>query len=394
MGGPVRPRAGRQRSAGVLEHGYRHLLRPLIFRTGGGDAERAHEQTLALLTRAARIAPARAALDLLWGRHRQPTTVAGIDFPGMVGLAAGMDKNGIAHRAWAGLGFGFAELGTVTPHPQPGNPRPRLFRLPASEAFLNRMGFNNDGADALAARLGADRGRRGARTAGIPIGVSIGKNKNTPNAEAIADYLNCFDRLHDHADYLAVNVSSPNTPGLRSLQDRQALGDLLDALTRAAGRVQSTGKPTPIFVKVSPDLAEDALEELLDVCQRCGVDGLIAINTTTGREALAYPDLALAPEAGGLSGRPLARRAREVVGFLTARSRLPVIGVGGIATVDDAQALLDAGASLLQIFTGFVYHGPPLVDRINQMSARVRPDVAVRPADDRNRQPGTDPGES
>jgi dihydroorotate dehydrogenase len=351
----------------LAQSGYEHLTRPLIFRTAGGDAEQAHQRTLDLLGLLGRIPPARALLTMLLTGHRQPATVAGIDFPGMVGLAAGMDKDGVAVRAWPMLGFGFVELGTVTPQPQRGNPRPRLYRLPASQAFINRMGFNNDGADALAARLSREVGLRGDRRRRIPIGISIGKNKDTRNAEAIADYRYCFDRLRDYADYIAVNVSSPNTPGLRSLQDREHLTELLDALV-SISRADPDARPAPIFVKVSPDLTEDALEELLDVCQHCGVDGLIAVNTTTGRDGLRYADLKLAPQAGGLSGRPLNRRARQVIGFLAARSRLPVIGVGGVTTIDDAQALLDAGASLLQVYTGFIYHGPAFIDRINKMS--------------------------
>ncbi len=352
---------------GLAQSGYEHLTRPLIFRMAGGDAEQAHQRTLYLLDRLGRIPPARAVLTTLLTRHRQPATVAGIDFPGLVGLAAGMDKDAVAVRAWPILGFGFVELGTVTPQPQPGNSRPRLYRLPASEAFINRMGFNNDGADALADRLSRDVGMRGDPRRRVPVGISIGKNSDTRNADAIADYRYCFDRLRDYADYIAVNVSSPNTPGLRSLQDRQQLTDLLHTLA-GASRADPGVRPTPMFVKVSPDLTEDALEELLDVCHRCGAGGLIAVNTTTGRNGLRYADLDLAPQAGGLSGRPLNRRARQVIGFLTARSRLPVIGVGGATTVDDAQALLDAGASLLQVYTGFVYHGPAYIDRINKTS--------------------------
>lgn len=355
--------AGNGSPAGI----YERTIRPAVFRLGRGDAEHAHDATLRLLSGVGRFPGARAGLAAFLARHRQPTTVAGISFPGTVGLAAGMDKNGTAARMWASLGFGFAELGTVTPQPQPGNPAPRLFRLPASEAFINRMGFNNDGVGALAARLRPEHPHGGP---GIPIGVSIGKNKHTPNAEARADYLYAIARLCGRADYIAVNVSSPNTPGLRSLQDRQALTDLLATLVEAARAADGAHRPVPIFVKISPDLSEDALEELLDVCHRCGVDGLIAVNTTTGRGSLAYDDLAMASQMGGLSGRPLARRAREVVGFLTARSDLPVIGVGGITTVGDAQALVDAGATLLQVFTGFVYHGPALIRRINRLSGQ------------------------
>lgn len=369
---PMPSRSADRRSAqsarlpAVTQGVYERVVRPAIFGIGRGDAERAHDKTLSLLSWLGRIPPARAGVARLLARHRQPATVAGIRFPGLVGLAAGMDKDGVAAEAWGSLGFGFAELGTVTPRPQPGNPRPRLFRLPASDAIINRMGFNNAGVGMLVDRIA---GATAARTH-IPIGVSIGKARQTPNAEAVDDYLQCFGRVRDHADYVAINVSSPNTPGLRSLQERRALGDLLGALTRAASDVDGGRAPTPIFVKVSPDMDEDALEEVLDVCDACGVSGLIAVNTTVARDALNYADLAWAPESGGLSGRPLARRARHVVSFLTARTALPVIGVGGMATADDAEAMLDAGASLLQIFTGFIFHGPALVDRINRMTQR------------------------
>lgn len=355
----------------VAQWSYQRLIRPAVFRVGGGDAEQAHKQMLALLASLGGIPPARAGLAALFSRYRQPVTVAGIDFPGAIGLAAGMDKDGVAASGWSSLGFGFAELGTVTPQAQPGNPSPRLFRLPSSAAIINRMGFNNAGASKLAATLTRSGKRNGDSAAGIPVGISIGKAKETPVTEAIPDYLACFERICDHADYVAVNVSSPNTPGLRALQDRQALTDLLTALVDTADRAPDGGS-TPIFVKVAPDLAEDALVELLDVGHRCGISGLIAVNTTTKREGLNYADLALAPQAGGLSGRPLTRRARYVVEFLAARTALPVIGVGGISTAADGEAMLDAGASLLQLFTGFVYQGPALIDQLNRVTRAQR----------------------
>ncbi|QDP98790.1 quinone-dependent dihydroorotate dehydrogenase [Microlunatus elymi] len=348
----------------ILDLGYHRAVRPMIFRIGGGDAEKAHEQTLRWLARAGTIAPVRAALAAAFNRHRAPRTVAGIDFPGIVGLAAGMDKNGIAAHGWGSLGFGFAELGTVTGQPQPGNPQPRLFRLPASGAVINRMGFNNAGAAQLAARLSGLGVRRGNNALGIPLGISIGKTKIVPLDEAVEDYLSSLRELAPYADYVAVNVSSPNTPGLRSLQDRKALTELLTALTAEASKINSV--PVPIFVKIAPDLTEPALDEVVEVAAEVGAAGLIATNTTLSRDGIDYADLALAPQAGGLSGAPLARRARQVVGHLAARSRLPIIGVGGIETADDAAALLDAGATLLQVLTGFIYHGPGLVDRINQ----------------------------
>lgn len=361
--------------SGAADRAYRKVARPLIFRVGGGDAEQAHEQTLRLLSAVGLAAPVRTALAATFARHRRPVRVAGIDFAGRVGLAAGLDKDGRAIRSWGSLGFGFAEIGTVTARPQPGNPRPRLFRLPSSGGVINRMGFNNAGAAALADRLDLAGVRRGNRAAGIPIGVSIGKTKITPLPDAVEDYLISLRLLADRADYIAVNVSSPNTPGLRSLQDRAALTDLLTALVAEAGRLAAHGAipagPVPIFVKIAPDLPEPALDEVLQVCTVAGVQGLIATNTTLSRDGIVAADLPLAAEAGGLSGSPLARRARRVVGHLAARSTLPVIGVGGIGSVDDARAMLDAGARLLQVYTGFIYSGPALIDRINRIDPTI-----------------------
>jgi dihydroorotate dehydrogenase len=359
---------------GAVERGYRQLLRPLIFRIGHGDAEQAHESTLRLLARAGALPPVRTALAATLARHRRPTRLAGIDFPGLVGLAAGLDKDGRAVRSWGSFGFGFVELGTVTARPQPGNPRPRLYRLPGSGALINRMGFNNQGAEALAARLTRAGVRRGNRAVGIPVGISIGKTKATPLEEAVGDYLDSLRLLADRADYIAVNVSSPNTPGLRSLQDRAALTELLTALVAEAEtlaiRDRTPAGPVPIFVKIAPDLTEPALDEVVEVCEAAGIQGLIATNTTLSRDGIGYSDLHLAPEAGGLSGTPLARRARQVVAHLSDRTSMPIIGVGGIGSVDDARAMIDAGAGLLQVYTGFIYSGPALIDRINQEVSR------------------------
>lgn len=346
----------------AVERAYRTVARPMIFRL---SAERAHEVTVRGLTLAGRVRPVRGVSAKLLSRHRRPVTVAGIDFPGIVGLAAGMDKDGSAVRMWGNLGFGFAELGTVTARPQPGNPEPRLYRLIESRGVINRMGFNNHGAAALAGTLAAAGVRRGNGAAGIPIGISIGKTKLTPLEQATEDYLTSFRLLADRADYIAVNVSSPNTPGLRSLQDKESLTELLGAL-RAEAIKLNTADPVPIFVKIAPDLTEPALDEVLDVCTGTGVQGLIAVNTTLSRDSISPSDLALAPQAGGLSGVPLTRRARQVVGYLAARTELPIMGVGGIDTPADAQAMLDAGAQLLQVFTGVIYHGPGLIDSINK----------------------------
>lgn len=343
----------------AVDAGYRRLVRPVLFRSGGGDAERAHEATLRMLAAADRPG-VRTALRRLTPAPRRPVELAGIRFGSRLGLAAGMDKDGRALAAWPALGFGHVELGTVTGRAQPGNPRPRLFRLPEQHALINRMGFNNAGADALAARL------RDAGPIGVPVGVSIGKTKAVPVQDAVADYLHSLTAVDGLADYVAVNVSSPNTPGLRSLQDAGPLAELIGALTARAAELAAarSAAATPVLVKVAPDLTDPALDELVDVVRGAGAAGLIATNTTIGREGLP-PDLPVAAEAGGLSGAPLARRARHVVHRLAA-SGLPVIGVGGVDGPDDARALLDAGARLVQVYSGFVYGGPAWVRRVRR----------------------------
>ena len=351
----------------IIDLGYRRVLRPLLFRAYDRDAERVHDQTLVAVAHLGRSRPARFAIAGLCARHREPTTVAGIRFPGIVGLAAGMDKDGVGIRAWSSLGFGHVELGTVTAQPQSGNDKPRLFRLPQSRAIINRMGFNNRGAPALADRLAASGVSRGNLAVGIPIGISIGKTKSVPLAEAAEDYLTSLRAIARYADYVAINVSSPNTPGLRSLQDARTLAQLISALVNQAWQLAGTGTPVPIFVKVAPDLTEAALEEIVQVCSEAGAEGLIATNTTLARNG-TLADEPQAAEAGGLSGAPLTKRAREVVRFLADRSTLPIIGVGGIMSRDDGQAMLDAGASLLQIYTGYIYAGPSLVNDLNHLS--------------------------
>jgi dihydroorotate dehydrogenase len=326
---------------------FESAVRPMLFRLGGGDPETAHEFTLQRL--AGLPAPA---LGMLRRRYSvsKPVEVFGVRFPNPVGLAAGMDKNGVALPAWPALGFGFVEVGTVTAHAQPGNDKPRMFRLRDSAAVINRMGFNNAGAAALAGRLE----RIGPLD--VPMGVSLGKSKITPLDAAVDDYLTSYRVLQPYADYIAVNVSSPNTPGLRTLQDRDHLAALLGALV---------GK-TPVLVKIAPDLTEPAIAEVLEVCLAYGAAGLIATNTTLARDGLAAADQPRADEAGGLSGRPLTERARKVVHFVHQETggRLPIIGVGGVMDTDDAARLFDAGASLVQLYTGFVYRGPALVRAI------------------------------
>jgi dihydroorotate dehydrogenase len=349
---------------------YRRLVRPVLFRVGGGDAEAAHERTVRWLAALARrpvvtraltrlLAPAPARPASTPARPastparpaREPASIEvfGLRFPNRVGLAAGLDKNGVAVAAWPALGFGFVEVGTVTWHAQPGNDRPRLFRLPASQAVINRMGFNNDGAAALAAQLAA------GPACPVPLGVSLGKSKVTPVDEAVGDYVASLRALEPYGDYFAVNVSSPNTPGLRALQDRGHLTELLAALRAETAK--------PILVKIAPDLTDAAIADLLAVVEEQGVAGVIATNTTLGRGGLAPSDVLAGEQVGGLSGAPLRERAREVVGFVHRETggRLPIIGVGGILRPDDALAMVDAGASLVQLYTGLIYGGPALV---------------------------------
>ncbi|MEV0840717.1 quinone-dependent dihydroorotate dehydrogenase [Actinocatenispora sera] len=346
---------------------YRQLLRPALFRLGGGDAEVAHTATLRVLSG---LAGGPARLTALWAataRYRKharsaPVEAFGVRFPNPVGLAAGLDKDGVALPAWPALGFGFVEVGTVTRHPQPGNPKPRLFRLPASDALINRMGFNNAGAAALAARLAA------LGPLPVPLGISIGKSKVTPLSEAVEDYLVSLRTLYRHGDYFAINVSSPNTPGLRTLQDAGALSELLAALSAESRVLAGDAAPRPLLVKVAPDLTEPALAELLQVCTDAGVAGIIATNTTLARDGLAVADAAVGDQAGGLSGRPLHERAVQLVDFVYRETggRLPVIGVGGILDPQGALRMLDAGARLVQLYTGFIYRGPELVRQINR----------------------------
>lgn len=347
---------------------YERLIRPVLYRLGRGDAEVAHEQTLHGLRRLSRIPGAVPALSRTYGALPAglERTVFGVRFPSPVGLAAGMDKNGLALPAWRALGFGFVEVGTVTAHPQPGNEKPRLFRLVDSEAVINRMGFNNLGSAALADKLAA------YGDLGYPLGISIGKSKVTPLEDAVGDYVTSLRRLYRFGDYFAVNVSSPNTPGLRSLQDAGHLRELLTALHDEARTLSTGGRdPKPVLVKIAPDLAEQAIDELLGVCTDVGVAGIIATNTTIGRSGLAPADERLGGETGGLSGRPLTELAAKTVAQIHASTNgaLPIIGVGGILEPDDAVRLFDAGASLVQLYTGLIYRGPSLVRRTNRRLA-------------------------
>ena len=333
------------------------LMRPWLFAL---DAERSHVLGLnALAALGALPGPLRPAP----GRLR---TVMGLRFPNVVGVAAGLDKDAVAVEGLARLGFGHIEVGTVTPRPQPGNPKPRLFRLPQASALINRMGFNNDGARTVAARLKRLKGR-GSRLA-VPLGVNIGKNKDTPIERAVDDYLACMDALYEFADYLAVNLSSPNTPGLRDLQYGEPLAALLEALKARQAKLKArSGRHVPLCIKLAPDLADADLAAVADAVLEFEIEGVIAGNTTVTRPQVA--DLRRGDEAGGLSGTPLAPLARQLVARLRERldGRVAIIGVGGILSAADAQAMLDAGADLVQIYTGLIYRGPSLVRSIARL---------------------------
>lgn len=323
---------------------YNQFVRPLLFRM---DPETAHHFAL----RSLRWPGARAALRS-FAPPETPVSLFGLSFRNPIGLAAGFDKDGVAIPAWEAMGFGFVEIGTVTAQPQPGNPRPRIFRFPKQLALINRLGFNNDGAAVIAHRL--RKLRASERAPAIPIGVNLGKSRVTPLEEAAADYLFSFRLLQPLADYIALNVSSPNTPGLRSLQEREALVELLGTI---AAENTKSGAPKPILLKIAPDLTEAEIEEVISACEEFGVAGIIATNTTLDHRVI--PDGL--DQQGGLSGAPLRMRATEVVKFLRAHTHLPIIGVGGIADRASAEEKFAAGAQLLQVYTGFIYRGPGLL---------------------------------
>ena len=335
---------------------YQRLLRPWLFRL---DPETAHH--LAML--ALRVGGRAGLLRAVSGATRPWTdpcplarTVFGVRFPNPVGLAAGFDKDGVALAAWEALGFGFVEAGTLTAQRQPGNPRPRLFRRPEQRALINRLGFNNGGAARAAKRFAALRAA--GRWPTIPVGINLGKSRATPLERATEDYVFSLGELHAYGDYFVLNVSSPNTPGLRTLQGR----DELDALLRAVQKKnRSFPAPKPMLVKIAPDLTEGQIEEILALATGHGLVGIVATNTTVDHSALPAD---LPAETGGLSGEPLRRRATEIVRFVASRTSLPVIAVGGVADAASAREKLDAGAALVQLYTGFVYGGPTLVPQI------------------------------
>jgi dihydroorotate dehydrogenase len=339
------------------------LIKPILFRF---DPENIHYFVTRNLKRFNRFPGGAALSRAVWDLkdHRLEKEVFGLKFINPVGLAAGFDKNAEVISELANMGFGFIEVGTVTPLPQPGNPKPRMFRSPADKAIINRMGFNNLGVDVVAERIAAYRRKASAAQKGLIIGGNIGKNKNTPNEDAVSDYIKCFDRLFDVVDYFVVNVSSPNTPGLRELQEKEPLMALLNTLQQ---RNNKEGISKPILLKIAPDLTNEQLDDIVEIVQQTKIAGVIATNTTIDKSSLSNDKLQ--EEAGGLSGAPLTKRSTEVIRYLANKSNrsFPIIGVGGIHSEADALEKLEAGASLIQLYTGFIYEGPGLIKRINQM---------------------------
>ncbi|HJY52831.1 MAG TPA: quinone-dependent dihydroorotate dehydrogenase [Candidatus Udaeobacter sp.] len=332
-----------------MKNGYELFVRPLLFSL---DPETAHHVTMRLLRGASHFDVALRALRLLRPLSK-PTALFDLTFPNPIGLAAGLDKNGVALSAWAALGFGFVEIGTVTAKAQPGNPKPRIFRLPGQQALINRLGFNNEGADAIAHRLAALR--ESGRWPAVPVGINIGKSKATPLDQATDDYLYSFRLLREFADYITLNISSPNTPGLRELQGPEKLSELLHAISNEAGTA-----PKPLVVKISPDLSGGELKAILAVCDENGVSGIIATNTTLDHSSIA-PQL---DQAGGLSGAPLREKSTACVREIAARSTIPIIASGGIRDAESAHEKFQAGAQLIQLYTGLVYRGPQLLREI------------------------------
>jgi dihydroorotate dehydrogenase len=341
---------------------HKKILRPLLFQQ---DSERAHNFVVAQLARASKNKFTCDLIEKFHGSPELPTEVFGLKFPNPVGLAAGMDKHAAAVPGWAALGFGFCELGGVTWHAQPGNPKPRMFRAIPDEAVINRMGFNNFGAEALAQKL--SDWKKSGRWPSHPVGINLGKSKITPLEKAAEDYANSFRVLRELADFFVVNVSSPNTPNLRQLQDKAALDEIFAAIQEVQSPKSKAQSQKPILVKVAPDLSFEALDEILELVAPRNIAGIVATNTTISRPQTSDASLQkIYAETGGLSGRPLRARSTEVVRhlFKQTNGRLPIIGVGGIFTADDAWEKIAAGASLVQIYTGMVYEGPGVAQKI------------------------------
>ena len=332
-----------------MKNGYELLVRPLLFSL---DPEIAHRVTMQLLRRASHFDVALRVLRLFQPSSK-PKTLFGLNFPNPIGLAAGLDKNGVALPAWAALGFGFVEIGTVTANAQPGNPKPRIFRLLEQQALINRLGFNNDGAEAIAHRLAALR--KSGRWPAVPVGINIGKSRATPLERATDDYLYSFRLLRDFADYVTLNISSPNTPGLRELQAPEKLSELLYAISSEAGTARK-----PLVVKISPDLSGAELKAILAVCEENSVSGIIASNTTLNHSSIPIQ----LDQAGGLSGAPLRDKSTALVREIAGRSTIPVIASGGIFDAESAREKFQAGAQLIQLYTGLVYRGPQLLREI------------------------------
>ena len=350
---------------------YRTLLRPLLF---AQESEKIHNRTIKAMAWAGGHPSVCKMLSLFYSTADLPVELFGLKFPNPVGLAAGMDKAAAAVPVWAALGFGFTELGGVTRHPQPGNPAPRMFRVVIDRALINRMGFNNPGADAMAARLA--EWKNGGRWPKHPVGINLGKSKITPLEEAAEDYVYSFKTLWSYADFFVVNVSSPNTPNLRQLQDKAALDEILTRLEEANKALAGGATTKPILVKVAPDLSLEALDEILELAGPRQIAGIVATNTTITRPESSEPSAqTIYAESGGLSGRPLAARSTEVIRHIyrQTKGKLPIIGVGGILDSDDAWEKIAAGASLLQVYTGLVYEGPGLVREITDgLRARLK----------------------
>ncbi|MEL6122332.1 MAG: quinone-dependent dihydroorotate dehydrogenase [Bacteroidota bacterium] len=335
------------------------FLKPVLFAM---PAERAHHVTTALFGFLTQVPIVSGLIKRIFA-YNDPSLVRefwGLRFSNPVGLAAGFDKDGKYIRAMSTLGFGFIELGTVTPRPQPGNPKPRLFRLPKDRALINRLGFNNQGVDLLVKRLKSFDKKE------LIIGGNIGKNKDTPNDDAHEDYQICFEKLYDHVDYFVVNLSSPNTPGLRELQGKEPLRKILTGLTSFRKKQEMY---RPILLKIAPDMTQEALQDVIDIVQELSIEGIIATNTTIGRSGLTTESTKVADMGnGGLSGDPLTARSTEVIDYITKSTdgQLPVVGVGGISSGVAAKQKIDAGASLVQVYSGMVYEGPFLIKRIKR----------------------------
>lgn len=332
---------------------YKSLVRPILFQF---DPEKVHHFTFGAIRILHKIPGVPSLIRSCYKIEdkRLEREVFGLKFSNPVGLAAGFDKDARLYNELSDFGFGFVEIGTLTPKAQPGNPKKRLFRLKSDKAIINRMGFNNGGVDEAVARLKKNKG--------VLIGGNIGKNKVTPNEEAVNDYIYAFNALFDHVDYFVVNVSSPNTPNLRALQDKEPLTNLLNTLQQLNN---AKSNPKPVLLKIAPDLNDDQLTDIIDIVKDTGIAGVIATNTTIGREGLSDSNK---EETGGLSGMPLTRRSTEVIRYLAEKSNkaFPIIGVGGIHSAEDAVEKLEAGADLVQLYTGFIYEGPALVKAINK----------------------------